>query len=80
VLRQLQALDGDAFSMVNDFTYEAYYGNRDVLAAIEAETGWHGSGPLTGSTMTAFDPSQLERVRKLPPRYRMVVGGLEVKR
>src|SRR5690348_13965767 len=80
VLRQLQTLDGDAFSMVNDFTYEAYYGNPDVLAAVEAETGWHGSGPLTGSTMTAFDPSQLDRVRKLPPRYRSVEGGLEVKR
>jgi gluconate 2-dehydrogenase subunit 3-like protein len=80
VLRQLQALDGDAFSMVNDFTYEAYYGNPAVLAAIETETGWRGSGPLTGSTMTAFDPSQLDRVRKLPPRYRSVEGGLEVKR
>jgi Gluconate 2-dehydrogenase subunit 3 len=80
VLRQLQALDGDAFSMVSDFTYEAYYGNPNVLAAIEAETGWRGSGPLTGSAMTAFDPSQLDRVRKLPPRYRSVEGGLEVKR
>ena len=80
VLRQLQALDGDAFSMVNDFTYEAYYGNPSVLAAIEAETGWHGSGPLTGSNMPAFDPSQLDRVRKLPPRYRTVEGGLEAKR
>ena len=80
VLRQLQALDGDAFSMVSDFTYEAYYGNPDVLAAIEAETGWHGAGPLTGSTMDAFDPSQLDRVRKLPPRYRSPEGGLDIKR
>jgi gluconate 2-dehydrogenase subunit 3-like protein len=80
VLRQLQALDGEAFSMVSDFTYEAYYGNPKVLAAIEAETGWQGSGPLTGSTMPAFDPSQLDRVRKLPPRYRAVEGGVEVKR
>jgi hypothetical protein len=80
VLRQLQALDGDAFSMVSDFTYEAYYGNPKVLAAIEAETGWQGSGPTTGSTMPAFDGAQLDRVRRLPPRYRAVEGSREVKR
>ena len=73
VLRQFQSAgDRDAFSMVSDFTYEAYYGHPDVLAAIEAETGWRGSGPMTGSSMTAFDASQLERVRNLPPRYRAV--------
>ena len=37
VLRQFQAVDDtDAFSMVNDFTYEAYYGHPRVLAALEA--------------------------------------------
>src|SRR5713226_7544285 len=66
VLRRLQSAgDRDAFSMVSDFTYEAYYGNPDVLAAIEADTGWRGRGPMTGSSMTAFDASRLERVRKL---------------
>jgi hypothetical protein len=34
---------------------------------------------MTGSSMTAFDASRLERVRKLPPRYR-AVAGREVKR
>jgi hypothetical protein len=80
LLRRLQALDGDAFSMVSDFTYEAYYGHPKVLAAIEADTGWRGSAPMTGSTMTPFDASQLERVRKLPPRYRAVESSPEVKR
>ena len=80
VLRQLQALDGDAFSMVSDFTYEAYYGHPAVLAAIEADTGWRAEGPITGSPMTPFDVAQLERVRKLPPRYRAVETTPEVKR
>jgi len=78
VLRRFQALDPDTFSMVSDFTYEAYYGNPTVLAAIEAETGWRGDGPMTGSPMPAFDAAQLERVRNLPPRYRAAERGGEV--
>jgi Gluconate 2-dehydrogenase subunit 3 len=73
ILRQFQAADDtDAFSMVNDFTYEAYYGHPQVLAAIEAETGWRGLGPMKGRPMPAFDASKLTRVRTLPPRYRPV--------
>ncbi len=73
ILRQFQAADDtDAFSMVNDFTYEAYYGHPQVLAAIEAETGWRGLGPMKGRPMPAFDASKLARVRTLPPRYRPV--------
>jgi len=73
VLRQFQAADDtDAFNMISDFTYEAYYGHPAVLAAIEAETGWRGTGPMTASVMMPFDPNQLARVRSLPPRYRAV--------
>jgi hypothetical protein len=72
VLRQFQAADTDAFGMVSDFTYEAYYGNPKVLAAIEAENGWRGRAPMTGSSLTPFDPSELSRVLSLPPRYREV--------
>jgi hypothetical protein len=80
VLRRFQAADTDAFSMVSDFTYEAYYGHPDVLAAIEAETGWRGLGPMGGGQlMAAFNPSRLERVRKLPPRYREVAADKKVK-
>lgn len=71
-LRQFQAADPDAFSMVSDFTYEAYYGHPKVLVAIEAENGWRGTAPMTGSAMSAFDPSELSRVLSLPPRYREV--------
>jgi len=72
VLRQFQAADSDGFSMVSDFTYEAYYGNPKVLAAIEAENGWRGTAPMTGTAMTAFDPSELRRVLSMPRRYRDV--------
>ena len=81
ILRQfLSGGDRDAFSMVSDFTYEAYYGHPKVLAAIEAKSGWRGNATMTGSPMAPFDTSQLERVRELPPRYRIFEGGPEVKR
>jgi hypothetical protein len=81
VLRQFQAADdSDVFSMVSDFTYEAYYGHRDVLAAIESENGWRGLGPMGGGKpMAPFEPALLERVRKLPPRYRDAAAEKDVK-
>jgi hypothetical protein len=73
VLRQFQAADdSDAFNMVSDFTYEAYYGHPEVLAAMEAENGWRGTAPMTGSLMTPFDPTRLGRVISLRPLYRVV--------
>jgi hypothetical protein len=81
LLRQFQATDDtDAFSMVNDFTYEAYYGHPDVLAVMEAENGWRGNGPMTGSEMIPFDASLLARVRMMPPRYRVVEAERGAKR
>ena len=80
VLRQFQAADdSDAFSMVSDFTYEAYYGHPRVLAAIEAENGWRGTAPMSPSVIPPFDAAQLKRVRTLPPRYRAVESAEEVK-
>jgi hypothetical protein len=74
LLREFQATDDtDAFNMISDFTYEAYYGHPKVLAAVEAETGWRGTAPMTGSEMAPFDEKALARVRKLPPRYRIVL-------
>ena len=71
LLREFEAVDAtDAFNMVRDFTYEAYYGHPLVLAALEKETGWSSSSSTQGSEMKAFDASRLERVRKLPPRWR----------
>ena len=70
LLREYQR-DGDAddFQMVSDFTYEAYYGHPDVLASLEATTGWKGLGPMKGGPMKPFDPKLLERVKSLPPRW-----------
>jgi hypothetical protein len=81
LLGQFQAGDDtDAFSMISDFTYEAYYGNATVLAAIEAETGWRGTSPMSGSEMDPFDEGRLGRVRSLPPLYRDARAGKGVER
>jgi hypothetical protein len=73
LLREFQASDtSDAFNMISDFTYEAYYGHPAVLAALEKATGWRGTAPMTGSEMAPFDESALARVKKLPPRYRII--------
>src|ERR1700704_5627370 len=80
VLRQFQAADDtDAFSMVSDFTYEAYYGHPTVLAAMEAENGWRGTAPTSPSFIPPFDATQLKRVRALPTRYRAVETGKAAK-
>src|SRR5204863_321910 len=52
LLREFEAVDAsDAFNMVRDFTYEAYYGHSRVLAALEKETSWSSASPTRGSTI-----------------------------
>ena len=71
LLRELEAgADADAFNMVRDFTYEAYYGNPRVLSALETDSGWSSTSPTRGSSMRAFDEGRLARVRSLPPLWR----------
>lgn len=73
LLRQFEVEDAsDAFNMVRDFTYEAYYGHPRALAALEAETGWSSTSPTKGSLMKPFDPSRLARVRSMPALWRRV--------
>jgi gluconate 2-dehydrogenase subunit 3-like protein len=73
LLREFQVEgDADAFSMVSDFAYEAYYGHPEVLGSLESTTGWHGLGPVTGGPMEPFDAKLLSRVKALPPRWRQV--------
>jgi gluconate 2-dehydrogenase subunit 3-like protein len=73
LLREFQLADeADAFQMVSDFTFEAYYGHPDVLAALESATGWRAGNPMTGSAMEPFDTNQLARVKSLAPRWRAV--------
>ena len=79
LLREFQVEDdANAFSMVSDFTYEAYYGHPDVLATLESVTGWRGLGPMQGGSMAPFDAKLLKRVRTLPPRWRQVAADKEV--
>jgi len=71
LLRELEVEDAtDAFNMVRDFTYEAYYGHPRVLAALQADAKWSSTSPTQGSRMAPFDESRLGRVRSLPPRWR----------
>ena len=79
LLRQFQVEDdADVFSMVSDFTYEAYYGHPDVLAGLESATGWRGLGPMKGGPMAPFESKLLDRVKTLPPRWRQVPDGKQV--
>jgi gluconate 2-dehydrogenase subunit 3-like protein len=78
LLREFQVEgDADTFSMVSDFTYEAYYGHPEVLAALESATGWRGLGPMKGAPMAPFDEKLLHRVKTLPPRWRQVPAETE---
>jgi hypothetical protein len=71
LLREFEAGDdSDAFNMVRDFTYEAYYGHPRVLAALEEDAGWSSTSPTRGSAMQPFDFASLQRVRSLPPCWR----------
>ena len=80
LLREFQPEDDvDAFQMVSDFTYEAYYGHPDVLAALEPATGWKGLGPMKGGPMAPFDEKLLARVRALPPRWRAAPSEKEAR-
>jgi hypothetical protein len=72
ILRALELEDPVAFGMVRDFTYEAYYGNPQVLAVLERETGWRSANSTEGGSMDPFDESLLARVRTLPPTYKRV--------
>src|SRR5258706_6787913 len=47
LLREFQLEDVEAFQMISDFTYEAYYGHPDVIAALGPATGWRATSPLT---------------------------------
>jgi hypothetical protein len=76
LLREFQVDDdADAFQMISDFTYEAYYGHPDVIAALGPATGWHATSPLSGTPLPPFDEKKLARVKSLPRRFREVPGN-----
>jgi hypothetical protein len=61
-----------AFQQVLELTYEAYYRDERVCDVMRERTGFDSRLPHLGSAMEPFDPSLLDRVAALPPRYRQV--------
>jgi hypothetical protein len=73
VLRAFEADDPlDAFPMVRDLTYEAYYAHPRVLEILERETGWRYEIAFSGGELEPFDETLLARMRTIPPRWRKV--------
>jgi hypothetical protein len=71
VLRAFEANDPlDAFPLVRDLTYEAYYAHPRVLDILERETGWRYEVAFSGGEMEPFDDSLLARMRSVSPRWR----------
>jgi hypothetical protein len=71
VLRAFEANDPlDAFPMVRDLTYEAYYAHPRVLDVLERETGWRYEVAISGGELEPFDEGLLDRMRTVPPRWR----------
>ena len=71
VLRAFAANDPlDAFPMVRDLTYEAYYAHPLVLDVLERETGWRYEVAISGGDLEPFDERLLDRMRTVPPRWR----------
>jgi Gluconate 2-dehydrogenase subunit 3 len=71
VLRAFEANDPlDAFPMVRDLTYEAYYAHPRVLDVLERETGWRYETAISGGELEPFDERLLDRMRTVPPRWR----------
>jgi hypothetical protein len=73
VLRAFEANDPlDAFPMVRDLSYEAYYAHPRVLDVLERETGWRYEVAFSGGELEPFDEGLLDRMRNVPPRWRNV--------
>src|SRR5918998_448342 len=69
VLRAFEANDPlDAFPMVRDLTYEAYYAHPRVLEVLERETGWRYEVAFSGGELEPFDENLLAWMRSVPPR------------
>jgi hypothetical protein len=71
VLRAFEANDPlDAFPMVRDLTYEAYYAHPRVLDVLERETGWRYEVAIAGGELEPFEERLLDQMRTVPPRWR----------
>ncbi len=76
LLAQLETLNPNrAFELVLELTFEAYYRDERVLAALERRTGFSAREAMHGREMEPFDAAALQRVRALPPRYRRLADA-----
>ena len=69
-LRQHDA--AEAFPLVLELTYEAYYRSPTINEIIRSRTGFDAEAPHRGSPMKAFDAAVLDDVADRPSAYREV--------
>jgi hypothetical protein len=70
-LHAVAAAEPAAMDAVVNLVYTAYYTDPDVLAGIEALTGYHAGPPQPrGYDLAPFDPDAVSRVRLLDPIWR----------
>lgn len=74
VLADVEAQPGWArgFRMLYELVCEGYYTDAAVERIVRERTGFDAALPLTGVDLEPFDESLLDRVRSLPPSYRVV--------
>lgn len=75
VVPVLQALEADpatseAFGLVLELTYEAYYRHERVQAVVAERTGFDIGRTVEGAPLAPFPVERLDRVRQLPDNVR----------
>lgn len=71
VLVELERTEArEAFSVILELTYEAYYRAERVLAVTRERTGFDISRTVQGAPLEQFDTDRLARVSLMPNRYR----------
>lgn len=71
VLKELESDSApQAFAVVLELSYEAYYRDVNVQSAVKARTGFDIARTVHGAPLEPFPTERLERVSLLAPRYR----------
>ena len=71
ILATLEEKSPAGFQLVLELTFEAYYRDERVIEITEHRTGFSMRRAMVGWELEPFDESQLDRVRRLPPRFRV---------
>jgi hypothetical protein len=62
----------EAFSMILELTYEAYYRSPRVQEVVRARTGFDVTNTIVGKPMDPFPVDRLQPISSRPDRYRSV--------